>query len=393
MQPPPLPPPLPPPPRLEQMRLPPLISARIDDSYPDDYLAMCSTVLLALVRFRRWKAWFTSAVLHCVLILLLAIWTLSYAGEDGLQLEVVFRGNEMEEVVSLDADLSVDSIGELTPTFVCPPAFSLSAEELSLEASILENVDVPATMPFGNDAITAAREGTLTATAGSSAGGPSAGTQFFGIKASGRKVVYVFDRSDSMNSVFQVTLEDRRTQSLIISDCAKTELLASLANLDEQQRFQILFYNHEVCPFLGRGSRFRLVPASNKNIGRAEDFVRYLQNYGRTLHLQALEAALKLEPDVIYLLTDGEAQDDPSEMDLTKLRRLNKGKAAIHVVLICPTPRIDSTLIRLAEENGGQHRFLNLRRLYESFLNAAARVDSEPEASQPRPSDPTESSL
>ena len=89
----------------------------------------------------------------------------------------------------------------------------------------------------------------------------------------------------------------------------------------------------------------RMVWATDENKQLAAHFVDGITADGGTDHMAALTAALQLEPDVIFLLTDGEQQDDLTADDLKRVDRLNSGRAQINVIQFAPQPRPDSTLI------------------------------------------------
>ena len=86
---------------------------------------------------------------------------------------------------------------------------------------------------------------------------------------------------------------------------------------------------------------------------------------GGTDHLAALSAALRMNPDVVFFYTDA---DDPvlSEEDLGRVQRLNRS-ALIHVIEFGEEDQGekeagDSFLTRLAKQNGGEYRYLDLKR-------------------------------
>ena len=59
--------------------------------------------------------------------------------------------------------------------------------------------------------------------------------------------------------------------------------------------------------------------------------------------------------------SDGEEQDDPSEAQLELFKKLNTGyRTKINVIQIGFEPRPGCTLERLAKENRGQYKFLNI---------------------------------
>jgi hypothetical protein len=185
-------------------------------------------------------------------------------------------------------------------------------------------------------------------------GGAKATTMFFGVSGSGRKFVYVFDRSDSMNGNDALPLRS-----------AKRELLRSLGLLTEDQSFQIIFYNNRASYFEPQGESFWLLPASDSMKRRAEAFVRAIEGFGGTEHFDALKMALKLEPDVIFFLTDARIPRlGRRQLDEVRARCLHSG-TTIHAIefgtdLSAPE---DSFLRTLAAENAGEYRYLNVQTL------------------------------
>jgi Mg-chelatase subunit ChlD len=181
---------------------------------------------------------------------------------------------------------------------------------------------------------------------------PSAGyarTKLFGLEAQGAKFVYVFDRSGSMGELGGKPLRE-----------AKKELLSSLNDLDQRQQFYIVFYNEQPRLFDAGNSKGRLVWGTDDNKKQAAQFIDSIRADGGTEHMSALMVALRMRPDVIFLLTDGEQQDDPSADDLKRIDRINNGSAQINVIQFAPKPREASSLIQLAKQNRGQHIFVDI---------------------------------
>lgn len=187
-------------------------------------------------------------------------------------------------------------------------------------------------------------------------------TGMFELFSEGSSFVYVFDRSGSMNSALQYTSPEGDTVlSATPLVAAKAELIKSLRDLTPKQQFHVLFYNHQVTPFNTGRSALKPISATRENIYKVESFVQSVQAFGKTYHIEPMEMALKMKPDVIFLLTDGEEQDDPSEGQLEYLNKLNAGyRTKINVIQIGFEPRPGCTLERLAKENRGKHRFLNI---------------------------------
>ncbi len=165
-------------------------------------------------------------------------------------------------------------------------------------------------------------------------------TKLFGLEAQGTKFVYVFDRSGSMGEIGGKPLRD-----------AKAELLNSLSDLDRRQQFYIVFYNEK--PRLFEAGNGRMVWATDENKQLAAHFVDGITADGGTRSHGRVNHCFAPGPDVIFLLTDGEQQDDLTADDLKRIDRLNSGRAQINVIQFAPQPRPNSTLIDLAKQNLG----------------------------------------
>ncbi len=191
---------------------------------------------------------------------------------------------------------------------------------------------------------------------GGSAGGDSvepgdgqARTSLFGLVGEGFKFVYVFDRSGSMGG------SGRHALQLV-----KEELRASLRKLDTIHQFQIIFYNDRPVIFNPSGAPGRLAFATEENKERALRFIDMIRPDGGTEHEAALKLAIRLRPDVIFFLTDG---DDP-QLNPQQIERLSRMAAGITIHTIevgsGPRPAGGSFLATLAAENGGKYVYVDI---------------------------------
>lgn len=178
-------------------------------------------------------------------------------------------------------------------------------------------------------------------------------TGVFGTEGKGYKFVYVFDRSASMGGSGRNALA-----------AAKTELLASLDNLEKTHQFQIIFYNEQVFKFNPSGDPDRLIFATDQNKALARKFVASITPDDGTDHEKALSAAIKLRPDVIFFLTDA---DEPKIWP-AQLARLHRMAAGITINCIefgfGPQTDRDNFLVQLARQNGGAHAYVDVSKLF-----------------------------
>lgn len=159
----------------------------------------------------------------------------------------------------------------------------------------------------------------------------------FGLEAEGRRVVYVLDRSASMGSGEASPLA-----------ASKRELTRSLAALSEVQQFHLVFYNHRPRLFSPTGGPGRLVFATDENRREAESFVESIRADGGTNHAEAIRAAVRLGPDLVFMVTDGDGNDDLAAEDLDRLERFLGGTKLV--------------IIQFAVANGGSPRLAELAR-------------------------------
>ena len=169
---------------------------------------------------------------------------------------------------------------------------------------------------------------------------------FGGSAAAGRSFVFLIDRSKSMGS-----------QGLGGLEAAEQELMRALAELQPKHWFQVIAYHHR-CVFL----RYRkLLRATDENKVALRGHISGLAAFGATEHEMALMSALYLEPDVIFLLTDG---GDPvlSNGQLKRIRKLARGRTAIHCIQFGfgPLQSNDTFLHRLAAQNGGGYGYVEM---------------------------------
>lgn len=193
-----------------------------------------------------------------------------------------------------------------------------------------------------------------TGASSDSPSGQQATARLFGVSGSGSRFVYVLDRSDSMNGFGGLPLRS-----------AKRELIRSLNSLSPQQQFQIIFYNENVKPFQMAGAPMTMVAGEPSNQKRAQRYVESIKAFGGTRHKGALLMALRMSPDVIFFLTDAHIPR-LSRIELNVIQdRAERNGTTIHTVEFGsqPSAASDSFLRDLAEMNGGQYQYVNIRNL------------------------------
>jgi hypothetical protein len=272
---------------------------------------------------------------------------------------------ELSSVAISDAAADPLANVELTGLFGDAP----NTESLAVDASSLLARSDSGLGDGGSGPGTGGGHGAGTGTGWGDGTGPGyAVTSMFGLAGEGGDFVYVFDRSQSMNSVLTTEIGDGRSVTVTPLEAAKNELNRSIGDLNDQCRFQVVFYNDEAVAF---GNKQTLAKATFSNKQRVKSFISAMPAEMNTNHVVALEEAIRCKPQILFLLTDGEEKDDPSMSEIRRLvRECQRLKIKVNVVHFCFEVRTTSTLTNLAHGTGGQHRFITLRELAHQKIAA-----------------------
>jgi hypothetical protein len=161
----------------------------------------------------------------------------------------------------------------------------------------------------------------------------------------GRKFVFVLDRSKSMGS-----------DGLGVLERAHAELESALSQLTTDHQFQVVAYHHETTLIDHRN----LLSASPENLRKIAEFVGGLAAFGGTEHENGLIAALALKPDVIVLLTDG-GLPELNGAQLAAIRRMAGKQTQIHCIQFGKGSAAASTFMStLAAENRGTYKYVDV---------------------------------
>ena len=321
-------------------------------------------------RYEKLPPWLLSMIVHMTAVIALGLFHISITPGSDLKLLLVPTDNIAESDVDTTglADLDVALEADPIPvTTVADTPTPVHGEEMltSLEA---DWSDFASSESGAASLVSGLGEGTL-----SEHSGGKGYASLFGLSGEGGKFVYVFDRSESMNSVFTLYSEGQLVSMITPLQSAKQELIRSLESLSSTSEFQIVFYNDSPRIFGESHYSDQLYSATDEHKEHARRFVEQMRAQGFTNHLAAIEAAVMINPEVIFLLTDGEAKDD---LHPDVVRRMYKycqrRNIVINVVHFCNTPRPECTLIPLAEKTGGEHLFISLESLAESMINPVA---------------------
>ena len=192
---------------------------------------------------------------------------------------------------------------------------------------------------------------TDTGLAGARGGtGSEATVSIFGLAGTGHRFAFVFDRSDSMGEYGSKPIRE-----------AKAALIQAIDPLQSVHQLFIVFYNETPSTYPS-GERPRMIYATDDNKEAAKAYVRRIVPGGGTNHYDALLVAARLNPDVIFLLTDGEEKDDLSIAQLDRVIRAS-GKSQINVIQFgfrSEQRGRNYRLKQLAEQNAGLYKYIEI---------------------------------
>ncbi len=166
------------------------------------------------------------------------------------------------------------------------------------------------------------------------------GGEFFGLAAEGDRYVYVVDCSGSMSG-------ER-------FEAATREIVRSTRELLPEQEFYVIFFSDEAYPMFSPASaESGMLKAVPGNLNKLAEWVDDFSVKGGTDPSDAMDLALRLKPDVVFMLTDGGF----SSAVATEVEQKNTSGAAIFTVAF--KSRSGETLLhRIANENSGKYHFV-----------------------------------
>ncbi len=186
---------------------------------------------------------------------------------------------------------------------------------------------------------------------------------FMGAQGTGRKFVYVLDRSSS-------TGYGNRRSPLFV---AKNELLDSLQSIGDTGvreskpiQFQVIFFNNKMAVFntAGQGGSDqsgRLLRYDQATFDKLQRFLGGIIAEGGTFPEPALMQAVRMGADCVFFMTDGDTRLNPAQ--LQRIRETAKG-VQINVVEYGMGPRQlrNNGLQELAADNNGNFIYVDLSR-------------------------------
>ncbi len=288
----------------------------------------------------------TSGAIHGVLGLLAGLLVItSTASRTMPDLESAWQSAEYVEDRLPEQLIDTTTSPEIPPEFRAADAlpantplaqsdFPLEHDSASFAGAILDAVaasDFAAPVP---------QQATGTGVSGA---GDDLGSGFFGSAESETSVVFVVDNSRSMNRPHDSPAKTRFRR-------VKVELVKCVAAMAASRRFSIIFFARETVPL----SQTELLPATDAVKASSLEWVARMGSGGApTDPRSALRGALRMQPDQIYFLTDGEF-DRPIVRDLLKLKQ-----SVTRIDTFAFGDQAGEAVLKtLAENNRGTYRFI-----------------------------------
>lgn len=254
---------------------------------------------------------------------------------------------------AVDSATNTDQLAPTQATAETPPA-EVVLPKMETPLRVGPGINLPAGAEIMDPRVPVKSQGGGRPAASGAQGGIP-GAAFMGARDDGLKVVFVIDASGSMTSHSAMQV-------------AKGALMSSLQALDERQQFLIIFYDDKPHVIkLHDESKPTMSVASELNKTLARQKISGIQPGAGTDHLPALEMALRMNPDVIFFLTD--ALEPPLwPKDLDRIKTVNGGRVRIHTIEFGQGPEmaadgdLGNFLRKLARQNGGSYRYHDVTR-------------------------------
>jgi von Willebrand factor type A domain len=289
-------------------------------------------------------AFSVSTCVHLTLCLALALILTSTQGSIGRASRLAFEPNDesgTDEVTQFELTPETIPSDTIQPSFESP-AISTNAISASMVAAHLDS-RMEGGGAYGNVAAMATKGAEL----GMDNAGPRVSkskASFFGAHAEGNRFVFVIDSSRSMLGP--------RWEALC------KELMRAIKSLSPDQEFFVISFDSLAHPMFGIAPpKGKFLTAVDKNFERIQNWLRSIRHGSNTYPASAVGIAIKLEPDAIFLLSDGEISDSTIE-DLRIWNRKRNSEdeevalIPIHTVLLHSQVGFVA-LETIAHENGG----------------------------------------
>lgn len=315
----------------------------------------------------RMPPWLASLIVHLAVLILLALFIVPVKGSPGvLSLVCSIEAADASDPGGSSPALEFGDVGaasareavplqELFP--VAPPVESPAITVRRIELGDLATKEplsfAPAnTVASASKSVPGGGKPGRGSGRGKGDGKGDGNASFFGSRGTGNNFVFVLDRSASMIEYYN------------FFDFAKAELLSSVQRLRPPQKFQVIFYNEEAAPMVTSRRGPQLMIASRTSKYWLQRFMESVRPFDGTDHQKALLLAIRMRPDVVYLLTDAnEPRLGPVELEQIRTEADGIVINTIEIGFGSQPPDHINFLILLARQNGGYHTYIDINAL------------------------------
>jgi len=297
-------------------------------------------------RRARPAAWLLSAVVHVVILFLLAaIGIQSHRPKD----QVAISGSTPDvNEVSMETFEMESNEPESEPTETAPSEVEYELSPVGEIAVTEFTSDSPPSPP--SPIAASMSSAVTTATAMSMKSDSKAKIQFCGVEGGGNHFVYLVDSSGSMKEGFQ---------------SARRELLSSIEALTPKQRFYVVFFDSKPDYMRLRDTNQdepHSVYATPQNIAALKRWAMQISMDRGKAPYDPLRFALGLKADVIFLLSDGEFPQGIEDLlkEENEVANLFGDSSPISIVhtISYHSKEGESRMRRIAQQNQGQYRYV-----------------------------------
>ena len=162
-------------------------------------------------------------------------------------------------------------------------------------------------------------------------------TSFFGTPAQANRIVFLVDNSASM--------KQGRMETTVF------ELARSVEAMSDKQEFYVVFYSDQAYPMFYPASVMQPLAATRENKQRLYRWLPTVELCSGGALLKAMDLAESLQPEVVFILTDGNITGTRT---LERLAQSNDRRFAIHTLgMGVAKPRDAQNLLAIAQANRG----------------------------------------
>lgn len=287
-----------------------------------------------------------SLIVHCCVVLALGVVTLTSPESRGALLSGVFSS----EAPALAGEVTTELVSP--DPVVAAPSLSGGGDGLN---DALNGLSLATATSGGTGGVGGDVEDVLSGPFGRGAGsgpqelasiqGLGKSTNFYGLSAQGNRFVFVIDSSTSMWGARWIEV--------------RKELIKTIRKLDKDQYFFVICFDVTSLSMFGAEAQQQdFASADEENFRKLEYWLSQHTLGAGTKATTSLSEALRLKPDAIFLLTDGEFQDNVLQMLRTnnrnkaKKRKITVNTIGFHSQMGAPV------LSQIASENFGQFKYV-----------------------------------